>query len=79
MFVACRPAPAPLGRGWNASVGTAYPSAALPSTAAWQSLYSSVGSPVQAQWLAADLASVAASPAIDWRAQTRAGTNYYLV
>ena len=44
------------------SQGTSYPSAVLPASV--QSLWASLGSPVQAQWLAADLASVAAAPAM---------------
>ena len=45
-------------QGFNAA-GTAYPSAVLPASV--QGLWAALGSPRQAQWLAADLASVAAA------------------
>lgn len=56
--------------GWNASEGTSYPApqVSMPSLASTTipSLYAAAGSPNQMEWVAADLASVAASGQIDW-------------
>ena len=51
----------PQAGGWQGfkSAGTAYPFAVLPASV--QGLWAQLGSPRQAQWLAADLAAVAAS------------------
>lgn len=49
---------------WDPTIGTAYPSSFLPASLV--PLWQSFGSPRQATWLAADLASVAASSMIDW-------------